>query len=128
GDALRGRAGGWIEKLRDGFSRNAFSYLLVLRLTPIAPFFIVNLAPAFLGVKLRDYVLATFIGIIPGTLVYSLVGAGLRAAFDAGTSPDPASAARDLLLSPAILLPVLGLIVLSLIPILIRAFSKEKPA
>jgi uncharacterized membrane protein YdjX (TVP38/TMEM64 family) len=52
-----------------GFRENALSYLLVLRLIPLFPFFIVNLVPAFLGVNLRTYVLATFIGMIPGSLV-----------------------------------------------------------
>jgi uncharacterized membrane protein YdjX (TVP38/TMEM64 family) len=127
-DSLRGRAGGWLERLREGFARNAFNYLLVLRLTPIAPFFIVNLAPAFLGVTLRDYFFATLIGIIPGTFVYASVGASLRAAFEAGTAADPAQAARALLFSPAVVLPVLGLAALSLLPVLIKMLRREKPA
>ncbi len=52
-------------------------YLLVLRLVPLFPFFLVNLVPAFVGVKLVTYVLTTFFGIIPGTAVFSLAGAGL---------------------------------------------------
>lgn len=127
GDSLQGRVGGWLDRLRAGFGRNAFNYLLVLRLTPIAPFFIVNLAPAFLGVSLRDFFFATLIGIIPGTLVYASVGASLRAAFDAGTAADPAQAARALLFSPALILPILGLVALSLLPVLIKMLRKEKP-
>ena len=80
GDLLRARVGGWLERLGSGLREHAFSYLLVLRLTPIAPFFVVNLAPAFFNVGLRDYVLATLIGMIPGAFVYASVGAGLRAA------------------------------------------------
>ena len=83
GSALKARAGGFIAKLERGFRRNAFSYLLSLRLMPAAPFFVVNLVPAFLNVKTRDFVAATALGIIPGTLVYASIGAGLGAVFDA---------------------------------------------
>ena len=124
GDALRARAGGFIEKLEKGFQENAFNYLLTLRLFPGAPFFIVNLVPAFLGVKLRDFFLATLIGIIPGTLVYSAVGNGLRAAFAAGTDVDPVAAARDLLFRPEIIGPIVGLIALALLPVLAKAFRR----
>jgi uncharacterized membrane protein YdjX (TVP38/TMEM64 family) len=124
GDALRARAAGWLKRFEQGFGDNAFNYLLALRLFPGAPFFIVNLAPAFLGVSLRDYFFATLIGVIPGTLVYSAVGAGLRAAFEAGTAVDPASAARGLFFSPAVIGPVIGLIALSLLPVLAKALRK----
>ncbi|NIO41362.1 MAG: TVP38/TMEM64 family protein, partial [Burkholderiales bacterium] len=54
--------GVWLGKLRDGFKENALSYLLFLRLVPAFPFWLVNLAPALLGVPLRTYVLGTAIG------------------------------------------------------------------
>ena len=57
GDALRAKAGGWLDKMAAGFQENALSYLLVLRLVPLFPFFIVNLVPALLGVPLRTYVI-----------------------------------------------------------------------
>lgn len=127
GDALRARAGSWIERLASGFRENAFNYLLVLRLTPVAPFFIVNVAPAVFNVKLRDYVLATFIGIAPATFVYAAVGAGLRATLQAGgANADPFQVARALLTSPAILGPIIGLIVLALIPIVVKALRGKR--
>jgi uncharacterized membrane protein YdjX (TVP38/TMEM64 family) len=126
GDALRARAGSWLEKLRDGFRENAFSYLLVLRLTPVAPFFIVNVAPAFFDVKLRDYVLASLLGMIPGTFVYAAVGAGLHAALAAGTHADPAAAAREIFSQPAVYGPVIGLVALALVPIAVRALRRER--
>jgi uncharacterized membrane protein YdjX (TVP38/TMEM64 family) len=124
GGALRARAGGFIQKLEKGFQENAFNYLLTLRLFPGAPFFIVNLVPAFLGMKLRDFFLATLIGIIPGTLVYSAVGNGLRAAFAAGTDVDPVAAARELLFRPEIISPIMGLIALALLPVVAKAFRR----
>lgn len=77
GESLADKAGPWIGKLREGFKENALSYLLFLRLVPAFPFFVVNLAPALLGVPLMTYVIGTFFGIIPGTLAYSVAGAGL---------------------------------------------------
>lgn len=79
GDILAGRAGPFLGKLRDGFKENALHYVLFLRLVPAFPFWLVNLAPAVLGVPLRAYVVGTFLGIIPGTLAIAAVGAGLDA-------------------------------------------------
>lgn len=126
GDALRARAGSWLERLSSGFRDNAFSYLLVLRLTPVAPFFIVNVAPAFFNVSLRDYVLATLVGIIPGTFVYAAVGAGLKAALETGATNDPREAAGAIFASPAVWGPVVGLIILALIPIAVRALRGRR--
>jgi uncharacterized membrane protein YdjX (TVP38/TMEM64 family) len=83
GDPLR--AGPWLQKMQAGFQHNALSYLLVLRLVPLFPFFVVNLVPAFLGVSLPTYVLGTFVGIIPGAFIYSTVCAGLGSIFDAAS-------------------------------------------
>lgn len=125
GDVLRARAGSWLEKLRDGFRDNAFSYLLVLRLTPVAPFFIVNVAPAFFNVKLRDYVLATMLGMIPGAFVYAAVGAGLHVALATGTHAEPGEAARAIFSQPAVYGPIIALVALALIPIVVRALRRR---
>ncbi len=82
GESLAAKAGPWLGKLRAGFQENALSYLLFLRLVPAFPFFVVNLAPALLGVPLRTYVLGTFFGIIPGTTAFSVLGAGLGSAVE----------------------------------------------
>jgi len=73
-DAARRRMGALGEKISAGFAENAFHYLLFLRLVPLFPFFLVNLAPAFTRISLRTYVAGTFIGIIPGTFVYVNLG------------------------------------------------------
>ncbi len=82
-DALSARAGPWLVRLQDGFRENALSYMLFLRLVPAFPFFIVNLAPALLGVPLSTFVLGTFLGIIPGTIAFSVAGAGLGSVVEA---------------------------------------------
>jgi len=76
-ERARKRLGAWGERINAGFTRNAFSYLLFLRLAPAFPFFLVNLAPAFTTMPLRTYVLATFIGIIPGSFVFVNLGQAL---------------------------------------------------
>ncbi len=83
GETLAARAGPWLARLRDGFQENALSYMLFLRLVPVFPFFIVNLAPALLGVPFSTYVLGTFFGIIPGTVAFSVAGSGLGSVVEA---------------------------------------------
>ncbi len=117
------RAGATLRKLEEGFRRDAFFYLLTLRLIPAFPFFLVNLAPALLGMRLLPYVIATFIGIIPGTFVYISIGNGLGALFDAGQTPE---LGLSIFLKPDILLPIGGLIVLSLLPIAARRLGLVK--
>jgi len=112
GDLLRKRAGATIQRMEAGFRENAFNYLLVLRLVPLFPFFVVNIVPAFLGVSLPTYFWATAIGIIPGTFVYASVGNGLGAVFERGDVPD-----LGIIFEPAILGPLVGLAVLALIPV-----------
>lgn len=120
-DLLRAKAGAAIRKMEDGFRENAFNYLLLLRLVPLFPFFVVNLVPAFLGVTLRTYVVATFIGIIPGSFVYALVGNGLGAIFDRGEVPDLGA-----IFQPQFLAPILGLAVLAVIPVIYKKMKDRK--
>lgn len=123
GDTLRRKAGPNIRKMEQGFRENAFSYLLILRLIPLFPFFLVNLAPAFLGVPLRTYMAATFIGIMPGTFVFASVGNGLGALFEQGREPDV-----GIIFEPQILGPILGLAVLALLPVIYRKWAARKPS
>jgi uncharacterized membrane protein YdjX (TVP38/TMEM64 family) len=118
GDSLRKRAGGLITKLEAGFRENALSYLLVLRLVPLFPFWLVNLAAAVLGVPLATYVLGTAVGIIPGSYVFATVGAGLGSVFDQGGEPSLAG-----VLTPQVLTALIGLAVLSLVPVAYKKFK-----
>ncbi|MDX1581436.1 MAG: TVP38/TMEM64 family protein [Alphaproteobacteria bacterium] len=120
GDLLREKAGSAVQKMREGFQRDAFSYLLFLRLVPVFPFFVVNLVPAFLNVKTRTYVITTFIGIIPGTFVYASLGASL------GALIEEEDIDLGLIFEPQYLLPLLGLAVLSLIPVILKRVRRAK--
>lgn len=123
GDALRLRARPYIGRMEEGFARNAWSYMLFLRLMPVFPFFAVNIVPAFLGVKTRIYVVTTFLGIIPGTAVYNTVGAGLGAIFDSGEAFTLAN-----VVSPEIVVGLAGLALLALAPVLVRRFRRDSAA
>jgi uncharacterized membrane protein YdjX (TVP38/TMEM64 family) len=73
-DAARRRMGALGAKISAGFTENAFNYLLFLRLVPVFPFFLVNLAPAFTTISVRTFMLGTLIGIIPGSFVFVNLG------------------------------------------------------
>jgi uncharacterized membrane protein YdjX (TVP38/TMEM64 family) len=124
GDPLRVRFASQIKSMEEGFRANAVSYLLLLRLVPLFPFWLVNLAAAFTGVSLITFVLTTFIGIIPGSFVFASIGNGINALFEAGEQPD--LSLFTLLLRPDFYIPIIGLTLLSLIPIVYRAFAKKK--
>lgn len=130
--ALSRKAGGIVSKLQEGFARDAFNYLLFLRLTPVFPFWLVNIAAALAQVRLKTFVGATIIGIIPAGLAFSFVGSGLdslidsqQLAYDACLAQTPAtpcsfdlSASR--IITPQILLALAALGVAALIPVLAK--------
>jgi uncharacterized membrane protein YdjX (TVP38/TMEM64 family) len=118
GDTLRAKAGPWLAKMEAGFNEDALSYLLVLRLIPAFPFFMVNLVPAFLGVSVRTFVIATLLGIIPGTFVFASIGAGLGSIFDSMQDFSLKGA-----LTPQVITALIGLALLSLLPV---AYKKIK--
>lgn len=125
-DLARARAGPFIARLEEGFSRNAFSYLLALRLIPAAPFWVVNIVPALTRMRPGSFVLATFIGIAPGTAVFVSVGRGFDHILSAGREPD-----LQVLGSPVILGPLVALGLLALLPVAwrrIRAASVKEPS
>ena len=107
---------GPIKAIKDGIDENQWSMLFLIRLVPAVPFFVANLLPAFLEVPLRRYVISTFLGIIPGTVVYTSVGAGLGEVFAAGETPN-----LGIIFEPHVLLPILGLCALAALPIVIKA-------
>ncbi|MFG6636247.1 TVP38/TMEM64 family protein [Sulfitobacter sp. 1A12126] len=112
---------GMVRKIKAGIDDNQWSMLFFIRLVPVVPFFVANLLPAFLGVPLFRFVISTFFGIMPGALVFTSVGAGLGAVFARGESPD-----LGIIFEPHILLPILGLCVLSLLPVAIKTFTGKK--
>jgi uncharacterized membrane protein YdjX (TVP38/TMEM64 family) len=123
GTCLKHKVGPWLGKLEAGFRANALSYLLVLRLVPLFPFWLVNLVPAFLGVPLRTYAIGTFLGIIPGSFVFVSIGNGLGAVLDRGEAPD-----LSIIFKPEILTPILGLAFLALLPVIYKHLKHRNRA
>ena len=119
GDTLREKAGPRVKKLAEGFQENAFSYLLALRLAPVFPFFVINIAPALFGVKLRDYVVATFVGILPGTFAYAYLGQGLDSVLAAASESGESVSIGDLV-TPQITIAFLALGAVALIPTIVK--------
>jgi uncharacterized membrane protein YdjX (TVP38/TMEM64 family) len=139
GDFLVRRAGPAVEKLADGFRADAFNYLLFLRLVPLFPFWLVNLAPALFDVPLRTFVVATAIGILPGAVAFAFVGAGLdsaiaaqEAAFKACLATGKAGCTLDFDLHDAVTLQLIAgfvaLGVVALIPIVVRRLRARRRA
>lgn len=112
---------GPIKKIKAGINENQWSMLFLIRLVPAVPFFVANLLPAFLNVPLHRYAISTFLGIIPGALVFTSVGAGLGEVFAAGETPD-----LGIIFEPHIIGPILGLCVLAALPIVIKAVTGKK--
>lgn len=112
---------GIVKKLKDGIDENQWSVLFLMRLVPAVPFFVANLVPALVDVPLRRFVISTFVGIIPGSVVYTSVGAGLGDVFARGETPN-----LGIIFEPHILLPIIGLCVLAALPIVIKAIRGKE--
>ena len=120
GDLFKPKMGSSVERMRKELTKNAFFYLLSLRLAPIFPFFVINIAPAFLNISFSNFFFASLFGMIPGTGVYALMGSGLHKTLIAGERfyniPN---------VSLEFLAGLVGLAVLSLVPILIRRWKNK---
>ena len=112
---------GTVKRIKDGIDENQWSMLFLIRLVPAVPFFVANLVPALVGVPLGRFVVSTFLGIIPGAVVYTSVGAGLGQVFARGDTPD-----LGIIFTAPILLPLLGLCALAALPMLIKALRRGK--
>ncbi len=121
GDALRGRAGSMVDKIERGIEEDAFAYVIALRLIPIAPFWLANLALGFVDIPLSTFVAATLIGILPVSFVYAGIGSSLNAAFARG-----AHVHLHALLHPSALIPLAGLAALALAPVVVRRLRRRR--
>lgn len=124
GGFLRDKLAGTAASFAEGFSKDAFGYLLVLRIAPIFPFFIINIAPALFNVKTRDYVAATFLGIIPGTFAYTWLGEGVGSILDAAKANGTTPSVGDLV-TPEITIAFAAIAVVAAIPMIVKKFRKQ---
>ena len=119
-DWVREKFPGYVKKLQDGFSRDAFTYVVILRLIPVLPFFGINIATALLNVPVRAYALGTLVGVIPGAYVYATVGATIKRAADTGV-PSFGS-----LLTPELIFAMVAFAVLAVLPVVYRRMTQSK--
>ncbi len=139
-DLAAAKAGPWLSRFQRGFQKDAFSYLLFLRLVPIFPFWLVNLAPALLGVSFTTYLVTTILGIIPGTFAYSLAGSGLDSVIEAqqalhqsclakmgagGQESCPYTLDPGALLTPELFAGLVALGLVALVPVLVKWFRRR---
>jgi uncharacterized membrane protein YdjX (TVP38/TMEM64 family) len=125
GDFLRERAGDRVLRLAEGFEKDAFGYLLALRLAPVFPFFIVNIAPAFFQVRLRTYLAATFLGILPATFVYAYLGRSIDAVLTEAHRAGRPVGLTDLV-SPQVTIAFLLLALIAVLPVAVRALRRRR--
>ena len=137
GAPLREKAGPWLKKLEDGFAENAMSYMLFLRLVPLFPFWLVNIAPAFLGVGLGTYIIGTLVGIIPGTFAFAYLGGSLdsiireqQSVYQACLDADRADCVLDFqissLVTGEILVALAALGAIALLPVVLKKFRRPR--
>ncbi|SDT89297.1 TVP38/TMEM64 family protein [Stappia sp. ES.058] len=132
GVTLKAKAGPFLNRLAAGFREDAFHYLLFLRLAPVFPFWLVNIAPALFDMRLRPYLVATFFGILPGTFAYAFIGAGLDSVIAAQEAADPGCAAArtcsielSALITREIVLAFAALGLAALIPVIVKKWRRR---
>ena len=117
-DYVEKKASKWVKRLEKGFHDNAFSYLIMLRLLPFLPYWLVNMTAALLNIPQRIFLSATFLGVLPRILILTTIGYGLNELFVIEGLSD-----FKILSHPKMLLPLLGLVLLSFLPFIYRRVS-----
>jgi uncharacterized membrane protein YdjX (TVP38/TMEM64 family) len=110
-----------LKTLVEGFGRNAFLYVLSLRLAPMFPFWFVSLAAGLASPPLWAYVLGTALGIIPACFIFAGLGSGLGQAFANGEA-----VSASMFFAPHIIWPLVGMAVLSMVPTLWKQLRRPK--
>lgn len=123
GDALRRKPGALLTRIEEGFRGDAFNYLLTLRLIPAFPLLVVNVAAGLMNIRVRTFMLASVLGMIPSSFVYAGIGAGLGHLFAQG-----GPVTLETLFSPRIYLPIIGMGVLAFLPPLWRHWRRRREA
>ncbi|MCF3639152.1 TVP38/TMEM64 family protein [Rhizobium sp. TRM95111] len=127
GTAISERAGPLVSRFAAGFRADGFSYLLILRLVPAFPFFLVNVAPAFFDMRTRTYVTATFLGILPGTFAFAFLGSGLESVLDRAAQAGRSLKPEDFV-TPGLTLTLAALAVFAALPLVYRYWLRRNTA
>lgn len=127
GGFLHHRVKGVMKTLADGFRENAFGYLFAIRLAPVFPFFVVNIAAALFDISLGRFVAATFLGILPGTFAYAYLGQGVDSVLLAAQASGHEAQLSDLV-TPEITLAFFVLAAFAFLPTLVKLIRKRRAA
>lgn len=138
-DVLRRKAGGIVGRIRNGVQRSAWSYMLFLRLSPLFPFWLVNIGAALAGVPLATFIWTTALGILPATFIVAFAGenldrvtaasqTALEACRTGGGADCHASLPLREIFSPSMLVALISGSLLALIPALVRAWRARRAA
>jgi uncharacterized membrane protein YdjX (TVP38/TMEM64 family) len=119
-DLYRARASAALARLEEGFRRDGFSYLVFMRVVPVFPSWLVSIVAALLGMRPAVFIAGTLIGIAPGCFVFAGVGADFGVLFRSGQTPDLGE-----IFQLRTLLPLIGLGVLALLPVLYRRWRRR---
>lgn len=120
GRAMQRRQDDRMDKVRRLVSRDGFSALLALRMAPVVPGWLLNLAAALAHMRIRPFLVATAIGLLPATIVFTSIGSGIDSALASDTPPG-----LGIVLQPAILLPLLALSALTILPVIRRHMRRD---
>ncbi len=137
GEQLSKKAGPFVNKLQDGFRDDALNYMLFLRLVPVFPFWLINIAPALLNVSLPVFFIGTLIGIIPGTFAFCYAGVGIDSVIDAQLGTYQACIASGKtdcvfefslsgLVTQELIIAFVLLGIVSIIPVILKKLKKSK--
>jgi uncharacterized membrane protein YdjX (TVP38/TMEM64 family) len=118
----REKAAKYLARIEKGFQRDQFTWMLAVRFIPVVPYCISNVAPAFLGARLAQFLAATVVGVIPYIAAYTFAGAKAASVLDSNAPPDVASLAADM--APV----MLAIAALPLAALLVRRWRRSKAA
>lgn len=124
GGFLREKAGRFAAGLADGIEKDAFGYLLVLRLAPVLPFFVANIAPALFKVSTRTFAITTFIGILPGVAAYTYLGEGVESVLQNAKVSGKAASLSDLA-TPEITLAFIAIAAVAGLAMIVRKYRQS---
>ena len=99
------------------FKKNEFIFFLIYRFVGGIPFFISNILPTIFNVKVRNFFLGSIIGMTPQLFVGASLGAGLSKILEENSE---LPSILELIFSPDIYLPILGIIILVIIGFLLK--------
>ena len=116
-DLIKEKFSNRFSNLSEKFKKNEFTFFLVYRFVGGIPFFISNILPTIFNVKIRNFFLGSVIGMTPQLFVGASLGAGLNKILEENSE---APSLLQLLLTPDIYLPIIGIITLVLIGFLLR--------